>query len=118
MPSCPICNQDVHLVIKEWNYSIFHVKNLWCNNCSHTFKAYYRKGILSHTTVSKKGPHKKATAIRRKILGYLSTHDSTLDDMAQSLKISPIVILKTLEALEKQGRVSRINYSQESDIVQ
>jgi transposase-like protein len=49
MVKCPRCGNDVSHVLKEWDYSIFHVKKFDCPKCNKTFSAYYREGKLSHT---------------------------------------------------------------------
>lgn len=49
MVKCPRCEKDVSKASKEWNYAVFKVKLFNCEKCNKTFKAYYRKGNLSHT---------------------------------------------------------------------
>ena len=46
---CPRCVKEASATHKEWDYGVFHVKLFNCENCQKTFKAYYRKGELSHT---------------------------------------------------------------------
>ena len=49
MVKCPRCEEEVSDYSKEWDYGIFHVKLFNCLKCNKTFKAYYRKGKLTHT---------------------------------------------------------------------
>lgn len=49
MVRCPRCNKEVSKAIKEWDYSIFHVKLFYCGKCEKSFKAYYKERKLSHT---------------------------------------------------------------------
>jgi transposase len=46
---CPRCGKEAAITHKEWDYSVFHVKLFNCSNCQKKFKAYYKKGELSHT---------------------------------------------------------------------
>lgn len=46
---CPICGNEAVDGHKEWDYAAFHVKRFDCKKCEKAFKAYYRKGKLSHT---------------------------------------------------------------------
>ncbi|MEM3526040.1 MAG: hypothetical protein QXV37_01375 [Candidatus Jordarchaeaceae archaeon] len=48
MIKCPDCGKEASF-IKEWNYSVFHVKLFHCPKCDKKFKAYYKEGKLSHT---------------------------------------------------------------------
>jgi len=49
MVKCPRCGSEVSNILKEWDYSVFHVKKLYCQKCDDTFSAYYYKEKLSHT---------------------------------------------------------------------
>jgi len=49
MARCPRCGEEVPNASKEWNYAVFHVRLFNCRKCNKSFKAYYRKGKLSHT---------------------------------------------------------------------
>jgi len=49
MVKCPRCGKEASDTLKEWDYAAFHVKLLNCAMCKKTFKAYFRKGKLSHT---------------------------------------------------------------------
>ena len=46
---CPKCGTESSDVVKEWNYSIYHVKNYMCKKCRKSFKAYFLEGKLNHT---------------------------------------------------------------------
>jgi uncharacterized C2H2 Zn-finger protein len=54
MVKCPRCGKEVSEPSKEWSYAAFQVKLFNCGKCGKTFKAYYRKGALSHTILKSK----------------------------------------------------------------
>ncbi len=55
MVQCPVCETDSTTIRKEWKYSIFDAKSLYCKNCEKKFIAYYKNGKLNHTIA----PHER-----------------------------------------------------------
>ena len=53
MVECPRCETEVSTFIREWNYSVFHVRRFDCEKCDKALMAYYREGKLSHTIPTK-----------------------------------------------------------------
>lgn len=49
MVKCPNCGKENTKTEKEWDYSVFHVKSLICQNCKKLYKAYYKDEKFSHT---------------------------------------------------------------------
>ena len=55
MVQCPVCEEDTNTIRKEWKYSIFDAKLLYCKNCEKNITAYYKNGEYSHTIA----PHER-----------------------------------------------------------
>jgi hypothetical protein len=104
LPRCPNCGTEANRIRKEWNYSIFHVESFKCEKCGNAFLAYYYQNKFSHIiSISNKGPK-----IKTRIIGYLKNHDFVREEeIANSLHINAIDVLKVLAQLEKKGVVSR-----------
>lgn len=51
---CPRCGTSASRLVKEWDYSIYHVKRYDCEGCGEAFQAYFRDGEFSHTIPKRK----------------------------------------------------------------
>gem|GEM_PF-1422594 len=103
MSKCPNCGNEATKIVKEWNYSIFHVKNFNCTTCQKNFKAYFKQGKFSHIIDS----------TQRKpiysVIQYLKKHDSArAEEIAEAENLSVAEVIKMLEELEKKGIVESI----------
>ena len=108
MSSCPECGNETNEASKEWNYHLFHVKNLVCRNCGISFMAYYRNGKLSHIIAHTREP-------QRGILKYLREHKiAKIEEIADALHIDEITVLNNLVKMEKNGSVEQYHESKNS----
>jgi transcription initiation factor IIE alpha subunit len=101
LPKCPRCGNDVYIVLNEWEYAKFHVKNFHCKKCNKNLKVYYNHNILSHIIISR-GPTK-----RSRILKYLKTHrNANVNKIANALRFRVKDVLEILIQMEKKGIVN------------
>jgi DNA-directed RNA polymerase subunit RPC12/RpoP len=105
MAQCPKCGSKTLVIMKEWDYAAFHVKNLHCKLCNRNFKAYFKEGQLSHIIDNNK------ISPRTRILRYLKEHNSACtQEIATALGLEINDILRILAVLEQKGRIERLVY--------
>lgn len=113
LPKCPRCGIEVTKIVKEWDYSIFHVKRFNCEACDKTFGAYFKKDKLSHTipkTLSKSDEEIRVLVEKARIIKYLKRHDkATTDEIAQALNLPVVDVLNMLIELESEGIIQSID---------
>ena len=98
--------------MKEWDYSIFHVKKFNCEICNRNFNAYFKRGKLSHTiprTLKPEG-ELRVSVEKRRIVEYLKKHnEATEDEIAHALNLAADDVLNMLIELEGEGSIQRID---------
>jgi len=62
---CPRCKNPGKPTGKEWNYSVFHVKQIFCGKCNKRFQAYYKEDVLWYT-IPKQGPRRSPKRVKKK----------------------------------------------------
>jgi predicted Rossmann fold nucleotide-binding protein DprA/Smf involved in DNA uptake len=98
--------------VKEWNYSAFHVKKLFCEACNRNFEAYFKRGKLSHTIPRTLKPdgELRVSLEKRRIIEFLKKHSkSTTDEIAEALSLPIINVLNLLIELQSEGSVQTID---------
>lgn len=103
MPICPSCGKEINTIVKDWKYSVFHVKKYVCDFCDATFNIYFHKGKFNHVI------YNKGHGQINKIISYLSKHDSVCTEkIAKDLNLSIAETFRLLMLLEKKGRIERL----------
>jgi transcription elongation factor Elf1 len=101
MVECFYCKKDSAIVSKKWNYGVFEVSNISCNNCGRAYKLYFKNGQFSH-----KIDNSGFWTDWRKILCYLSKHEeASIEEIAKNLDMEELTVLSVLQSLEKTGKV-------------
>lgn len=96
MIKCPVDGTEITKIIKEWDYSFYHVKSYYCEKCQHKVMAYYKEGELVFTI-----PKDTRTYMRRKILKYFKKYGGAeAEELVNALHLSledVLIITKELE---------------------
>lgn len=105
-----MCNSPAALTGKEWEYSLFHVKQYLCSGCKKKFMEYYRHGKLSHTIPKDGRPLKpRTTKTGKRVISYLIKNENASNEqIAKDLKLNVDDVQKVLSRLEKSGVVEKI----------
>lgn len=102
MVKCPNCGNEDTTILKEWDYSRFHVKRLSCSVCQLRFCAYFRDDKFSHIIDNPR------FNLRNLVIRYLRQHGhGTIEEIADATNYSETQVLSMLEKLEKAGVVNR-----------
>ncbi len=103
---CPLCGKEKYSLLKEWNYSAFHVQNMQCLSCQKTFKVYFKNGRYSHTIIN---GCKKLAYDEYRVINYMEENgDVTVDKLSQALSLNPDTVEAILKKLEKLGQVIKL----------
>lgn len=103
MPNCPTCKENVNLLIKEWNYSVYNVKNFRCDKCLKSFNVYYKQNKFSHIINVNVDKELKP---KTKVLRYLTKHYSaSVDEISNDTGLDAKLVLGILNNLQKKGAV-------------
>ena len=106
-PKCPNCENSLLTVLKEWNYSCYHVKNIKCSTCQETFKAYFKQDKFSHIILNRL--QRSPLNNRTRIINYLRKNNAAREEeIANALQLSVTDVIKELEKMEKKGIVDRV----------
>ena len=105
LPKCPLCQTESNEVVREWKYSRFVVKSVYCKECNLRFQAYYLKNELSHV-ISNHYPKiryktKKQGNLHRKIVSYLLITKLQEKEIADRLGIKEVDVINALMELER-----------------
>lgn len=98
-----MCGKSIEILLKEWNYSRYHVKCFKCDICLKSFKAYYNMGKFSHIIDNSKYIQ------NRRILHYLRYHSTaSTEEIADALHLSINDVLSVLTELEKDRKIEKL----------
>jgi len=95
-------------VLKEWDYTSFHVKNMHCGKCNINYNAYYYQGKLNHI-INNSFTRMTKLQKRSKVINYLMTHSNAdVREITDALHFPEIDVLSILSKLEVDGIVDRV----------